>query len=151
MLILILTNVQYSHKATFSFKKRFEWSRLLLFSFPSPSKKNPPLHNAIWKTLLHIYMLSSKQCALPVITTLFSWKHIYYAHLASVRFEHSVCRGPLMTTIYIYPFFQLQEIYFSSVYIFDHWALLLYYKFVTLVYIYIYRYIYTQSIGHTGK
>ena len=29
--------------------------------------------------------------------------HIYYAHLASVRFEHSVCRGSLMTTnIYIY-------------------------------------------------
>ena len=26
-----------------------------------------------------------------------------YAHLASVRFEHSVCRGSLMTTyIYIY-------------------------------------------------
>ena len=27
--------------------------------------------------------------------------YIYYAHLASVRFEHSVCRGSLMTT-YIY-------------------------------------------------
>ena len=25
-------------------------------------------------------------------------QHIYYAHLASVRFEHSVCRGSLMTT-----------------------------------------------------
>ena len=23
---------------------------------------------------------------------------IYYAHLASMRFEHSVCRGSLMTT-----------------------------------------------------
>ena len=33
--------------------------------------------------------------------TLFSWLHTYYAHLASVRFEHSVCCGPLMTT-YIY-------------------------------------------------
>ena len=29
--------------------------------------------------------------------------HICYAHLASVRFEHSVCRGSLMTTnIYIF-------------------------------------------------
>ena len=29
--------------------------------------------------------------------------YIYYAHLASVRFQHSVCRGSLMTTyIYIY-------------------------------------------------
>ena len=27
--------------------------------------------------------------------------HIYYAHLASVKFEHSVCHGPIMTT-YIY-------------------------------------------------
>ena len=27
--------------------------------------------------------------------------NIYYAHLASMRFEHSVCRGSLMT-IYIY-------------------------------------------------
>ena len=30
--------------------------------------------------------------------TLFSWLHIYYAYLASVRFEHSVCRGSLMIT-----------------------------------------------------
>ena len=30
--------------------------------------------------------------------TLFSWLHIYYAHLSTVRFEHSVCRGSLMTT-----------------------------------------------------
>ena len=27
--------------------------------------------------------------------------YLYYAHLASVRFEHSVCRGSIMTT-YIY-------------------------------------------------
>ena len=32
---------------------------------------------------------------------LFSWLHIYYAHLVFVRFEHSVCRGSLMTT-YLY-------------------------------------------------
>ena len=32
-------------------------------------------------------------------------RHIYYAHLASVRFEHSVYRGSLMTTnIYIYKY-----------------------------------------------
>ena len=30
--------------------------------------------------------------------TLFSWWHICYAHFASVRFEHSVCCGSLMTT-----------------------------------------------------
>ena len=31
--------------------------------------------------------------------TLFSCVHIYYAHLASVRFEHSVCRESLMTNV----------------------------------------------------
>ena len=30
--------------------------------------------------------------------TLFSWLHIYYAHLASVTFKHSVYHGSLMTT-----------------------------------------------------
>ena len=50
--------------------------------------------------------------------------YIYYAHLASVRFEHSVCRGSLMTTyIYIY-------ILYVNVYI----------------YIYIYIYIYTKVL-----
>ena len=33
--------------------------------------------------------------------TLSSWFHIYYTRLASVRFEHSVCHGSLITT-YIY-------------------------------------------------
>ena len=34
-------------------------------------------------------------------TLLMTMNQIYYAHLASVRFELSVCRGSLMTT-YIY-------------------------------------------------
>ena len=34
--------------------------------------------------------------------TLFSRLHIYYAHLASVRFEHSVCRGSLMSVVVNY-------------------------------------------------
>ena len=34
--------------------------------------------------------------------TLFSRLHIYYAHLASVRFEHYVCRGSLLTTYIIF-------------------------------------------------
>ena len=38
--------------------------------------------------------------------------YIYYAHLASVRFEHSVCRGSLMTTyIYIYIYNNIIIIY----------------------------------------
>ena len=30
--------------------------------------------------------------------TLFSWLHVNYVHLASVRYEHSVCHGSLITT-----------------------------------------------------
>ena len=29
---------------------------------------------------------------------LFSWLHVYYAHLDFMRFEHSVCHGSLMIT-----------------------------------------------------
>ena len=77
---------------------------------------------------IHIYMQSTKQCTLQVIIThrngfvathalgfmsrllswshcgdnledtLFSWWRIYYAHLAYVRFEHSMCHGSLITT-----------------------------------------------------
>ena len=50
----------------------------------------------------HIVMLSQKR--IVVITGRAHCFHdnIYYAHLASVRFEHSVCHGSLMTTIYKY-------------------------------------------------
>ena len=45
--------------------------------------------------------------------------YIYYAHLASVRFEHSVCRGSLMTTydhyIYIYIFIFPSNILTSNI------------------------------------
>ena len=51
---------------------------------------------------MYIYMSCHK--AIVVIT---GWAHcfhdfisiyIYYAHLASVRFEHSVCHGSFLTT-----------------------------------------------------
>ena len=49
--------------------------------------------------------------------TLFSWIHIYYARLASVRFEHSVCRDHLWPLydhfIYIYVYTS-QKSYFLS-------------------------------------
>ena len=39
--------------------------------------------------------------------------HINYAHLASVRSDHSVCRGSLMTTfIYIYIYIYIYEFIF---------------------------------------
>ena len=48
-----------------------------------------------------VHELPQSHCGDNREGTLFSRSHIYYAHLASVRFEHSVCRGSLMTT-YIY-------------------------------------------------
>ena len=82
------------------------------------------MHLGTWFTVTHCwYQLNKKgSCAYVQVHelpqrhcgdnregTLFPWLHIYYAHLASARFEHSVCRGSLMTTyIYIYIFSALQ-------------------------------------------
>ena len=38
-------------------------------------------------------------CGDNLEVTLFSCLHIYYAHLAIVRFEHSVCRGSIVTNV----------------------------------------------------
>ena len=54
-------------------------------------------------TVHHVPKCMSCHKAIVVITGRAYCFHIYYAHLASVRFEHSVCRGSLMTYyIYIY-------------------------------------------------
>ena len=42
--------------------------------------------------------LPQSHCSDNQEDTLFPWLHVYYSHLASVRFEHSVCCGSLMTT-----------------------------------------------------
>ena len=55
-----------------------------------------------------VYELPQSHCGDNREGTLFSWLHIYYAHLDSVRFEPSVCRGSLMTT-YIMLIAQLVE------------------------------------------
>ena len=52
-------------------------------------------------TVHHVPKCMSCHKAIVVITgkgILFPWFHICYAHFASVSFEHSVCRGSLMTT-----------------------------------------------------
>ena len=45
-----------------------------------------------------VYELPQSQCSDNREGTLFSRLHIYYAHLASVRFENCVCGGSLMFT-----------------------------------------------------
>ena len=61
-----------------------------------------------------VHELPQSHCGDNRKDTLFSWLHIYYAHLVFVRSEHSVCRGSLMTTyIYIY----LTSIYTIILYI----------------------------------
>ena len=52
-----------------------------------------------------VHELPQNHCGDNREGTLFLWlhMHIYYAHLASVKFEHSVCHGPIMTSyIYVY-------------------------------------------------
>ena len=53
-------------------------------------------------TVHHVPKCMSCHKAIVVITgrahCFHDYIYIYYAHLASVRFEHSVCRGSLMTT-----------------------------------------------------
>ena len=58
--------------------------------------------------------------------TLFSWLHLYYSHLASVRFEHSVCRESLMITyihihIYIYIYIYIHTHYYNTI-IYDKYS-----------------------------
>ena len=54
-------------------------------------------------TIHHVPKCMSCHKAILVITgrAHFFWSHIYYAHLASARFEHSMCHESLMTS-YIY-------------------------------------------------
>ena len=48
-----------------------------------------------------VYELPQNHCGDNREGTLFSWLHIYYGHLASVRFEYSACRGSLTTYVII--------------------------------------------------
>ena len=84
--------------------------------------------------------------------TLFSLLHINYGNLASVRYDHSVCCGPLMTTcIYILLYYKWQLVLlpnefflketssppsFTLVYIYIYYML-----YILYIYIYIYIYI----------
>ena len=64
------------------------------------------IYNICIYIYMYIYAFNSKcmSChkAIVVITGRAHcfYDYIYYAHLAFVRFEHSACRGLLMTTIY---------------------------------------------------
>ena len=72
---------------------------------PSPLSLQWFCGNSCTQTVHHVPKCMSCHKATVVITggILFSWLHIYHAHLVSVRFEHSVCCELLMTTyIYIY-------------------------------------------------
>ena len=52
-------------------------------------------------------------------STLFSWLHIYCAHLASVGFEHSVYRGSLMIPgAYIYIYIYIYKLIYIYIYIY---------------------------------
>ena len=57
-----------------------------------------------------VHELPQSHCGDNREGTLFLWLYIYYARLASVRFEHSLCHGKLMTTyITTYSFWHNNE------------------------------------------
>ena len=85
-----------------------------------------------------VHELRQSHCGDDRKSSLFSWLHIYYVHLASVRFEHSVCRGSLMTTcvyIYMYCIYYIYYIYIS---------------YIWYIYIYIYICIYIWTCSSLG-
>ena len=57
------------------------------------------MYDCAWCAQVH--ELPQIHCGNNQEGTLFSRLNIYYTHFAFVRFEHSVYRGSLMTTIYI--------------------------------------------------
>ena len=58
------------------------------------------VHNRTSSAKMH--ELQQSHCGDNREGTLFSRLHIYYAHLASVRFEHYVCCGSLLTNYIIF-------------------------------------------------
>ena len=51
---------------------------------------------------VQVHELPQSHCGDNREGTMFSCIHIYYAHLTSVRIEHPVCHGSLMTTYEMY-------------------------------------------------
>ena len=92
-----------------------------------------------------VHELPQSHCGDNLEGTLFSWLHIYNTHLASVRFEHFVCGGSLMTIYMLI----LHLLDLSTFCVVDHlWPFIYVYMYVYMyiyvcihVYIYIYRYI----------
>ena len=67
----------------------------------------------IYITVHHVPKYMSCHKAIVVIT---GRAHIYYVHPASVRFEHSVCCGSLMTAyIHIYIYTPVEKSNFSYI------------------------------------
>ena len=67
----------------------------------STSCVNHAVHHTVHHTVYHVPKCMSFHKAIVVITGrahCFLWLHIYYAHLASVRFEQPVFRGSFMIT-----------------------------------------------------
>ena len=93
------------------------------------------------QSCVQVHELPQNHCGDNREGTLFSWLHINYTYLASVKFEHSVCRGSLMTTyiiIYILLYIVHIFIYFHVIYIYYIYK----YIYTNNIYIYIYLYLY---------
>ena len=84
-------------------------------------------------------------------STLFSWLHVYYAHIASVILWDlstlCVYRGSLMATIYIYIYIYIRiyiiYIYIYYIYTYIYICIRMYYMYIYyIIYIYMYTFVY---------
>ena len=76
-----------------------------------------------------VHELTQSHCGDNWEATLFSWLHVYYAHLASVRLEHFLCLEHFVWPLILCSFLNL----FSTLWFIG--------SFVIYIYIYIYIYI----------
>ena len=108
----------------FAFKTTFSYNSLYMQSWKQCAPPPPYYrHNSFMATgplghMMYVYHFPKcMSCKINQNGTLFSWLHICYAHLPSVRFEHSMCRGPLSLVIYIYTYIYI-HIYIYNIYIY---------------------------------
>ena len=96
-----------------------------------------------------VHELPQSHCDDNLQSTLFSWLHIFYAHLASVRFKCSMCREHLCP-LYIYDTTYICNIHIDYIYTYMHSICMCIHihihihmhMYIIYLFIYIYIYIY---------
>ena len=109
-----------------------------------------PYMHRTWWTIHTVPKSISCHKAIKVITGRAHRFHdcIYYAHFASARFEHSLCRGSLMTT-YIYIYICIICIY-NIIYMYNMYTWMMYVCMYVCMFIYVCMCIYLDLFRYLG-